>query len=70
MTGPDRFDVEGTAVWRTLFSIPVGVVYAVGTDAAESNVDWQKMRLIWLAFLLAEAVMSVYCVWWIRKYWW
>ena len=70
MTGPDRFDVEGTAVWRTLFSIPVGVVYAVGTDAAESNVDWQKMRRIWLTFLFVEAAMGMYCVWGIRKYWW
>lgn len=69
-TGPDRFDVQGTAVWRTLFGIPVGVVRSVGVDAAESSVDWWKMGRIWLAFLLAEAAMGAYCVWWIRTYWW
>ena len=70
VTGPDRFDVEGTAVWRTLFGLPVGVVHSIRTDAPESSVDWQKMMRVWLAFLLAEGAMSTYCVWWIRTYWW
>lgn len=70
VTGPDRFDVEGRAVWRTLFGIPVDVVRSIGTDAAESSVAWRKMGRVWLAFLLVEVAMGVYCVWWIRKYWW
>lgn len=69
ITGSDRFDVEGTSVWRTLFGIPVGVVGSVGSDASESSVDWQKMERIWLIFLLIEAAMGLYCVWWILNYW-
>jgi len=70
MTGPDHFDVEGTGVWRTLFGIPIGVVHSIGTDAAESGVNWRKMGRVWLAFLFVEAAMGAYCVWWVRTYWW
>jgi hypothetical protein len=62
--------LQGRAVWRTLFGIPMGVVHSIGTDAAESSVDWRKMGRVWLAFLAIEAAMGAYCVWWIRKYCW
>ena len=70
MTGSDRFAVKGTAIRRTLFGIPVGVVHSVGADAAQSSISWQKMGRVWLAFLFVEVVIGVYCVWWIRTYWW
>lgn len=70
MTGRDDRDIEGRAIWRTLFGIPVGIVDDTGMERDYDGVNWRKMGRVWLAFLFVEAAMGVYCVWWVQTYWW
>lgn len=59
MTGDTPDHVEGTAVWRTLFGIPVGEPQFAATGG-HYDLDVSKWMAVWTIFLVTEGLLGSY----------
>ena len=63
------YSYTGKGTLRALFGVPVGEVTLVDNTWSNSF-DSGRWWMVWGTFLMAEGLLCVYVVWWVRRYWW